>query len=71
MRCREMGHPGSLPGLLQSSASLQRPLSRQRTANVMSALDTLQIALVPGAGPPGAQVQPQGPIQGLTVGILI
>lgn len=45
--CREMGHLSSLPGLLQTTANMQKPLSRQRTANLMSALQIIHVFLAP------------------------
>ena len=51
-----MGHLSSLPGLLHTTANLQKPLSRQRTANIMSALETLHLVLAPPAAQSGKQV---------------
>ncbi|KAL3135480.1 hypothetical protein ABBQ38_005960 [Trebouxia sp. C0009 RCD-2024] len=46
---REMGHLSSLPGLLQTQANIQKPLPRQKCANLLAALDSLYLLL---AAPP-------------------
>ena len=50
---------GTLPGLLQTRAPLQKPLARQRLANLMSTLDTLYLVLAPRASNTSIQVAKQ------------
>ncbi|KAL3158641.1 hypothetical protein ABBQ32_011389 [Trebouxia sp. C0010 RCD-2024] len=40
-----MGHLSSLPGLLQTQANIQKPLPRQKCANLLAALDSLYLLL--------------------------
>lgn len=49
-----MGHISSLPGLLKTN--IQKPLPRQKCANLLAALDTLYLLLAPIPQQPGSQV---------------
>ena len=52
-----MGHLSSLPGLLRTQANIQKPLARQKVANVLAALDSVYLLLAPITTPPGHQVR--------------
>ncbi|DBB15044.1 TPA: hypothetical protein ACH3X3_004627 [Trebouxia sp. C0006] len=52
---REMGHLSSLPGLLRTQANIQKPLARQKVANLLAALDTVYLLLAPITTPAGHQ----------------
>ncbi len=54
--CREMGHLSSLPGLLRTQANIQKPLARQKVANLLAALDSVYLLLAPITTPAGHQV---------------
>lgn len=56
--CREMGYLSSMPGLLRTQANIQKPMARQKVANLGAALDTIYLLLAPLTSPAGHQVRP-------------
>ncbi len=51
-----MGHLSSLPGLLRTQANIQKPLARQKVANLLAALDSVYLLLAAITTPAGHQV---------------
>ncbi len=51
-----MGYLSSLPGLLRTQANIQKPLARQKVANLVAALDSLYVLLAPITSSPSNQV---------------
>ncbi len=51
-----MGHLSSLPSLLRAQANTQKPLARQKVANLLAALDSVYLLLAPITTPAGHQV---------------
>ncbi|DBA66722.1 hypothetical protein WJX79_001922 [Trebouxia sp. C0005] len=60
---REMGHLSSLPGLLRTQANIQKPLARQKVANLLAALDSVYLLLAPITTPAGHQSKDSVPQQ--------
>ena len=53
-----MGYLSSMPGLLRTQANIQKPMARQKVANLVAALDTIYLLLAPLTSPAGHQVRP-------------
>ncbi|KAL0019412.1 hypothetical protein WJX77_011077 [Trebouxia sp. C0004] len=60
---REMGHLPRLPGLLRTQANIQKPLARQKVANLLAALDSIYLLLASITTPAGHQSMDSMPQQ--------